>query len=47
MNIYQVEKTGKVDIIRNKEKTTLTLITCSGDNEQLVVICELVDKKLI
>ena len=30
---------------RNNNKTTLTLITCSGDTEQLVVICELVDKK--
>ena len=45
MNIYQVEKTGKVDIIRNKEKTTLTLITCSGRNKQLVVISELINMR--
>jgi sortase A len=44
INTYKVEKTGTVKIVRNKNKTTLTLITCSGDNEQLVVICELVEK---
>ena len=45
INTYKVEKTGTVKVIRNNNKNTLTLITCSGDNEQLVVICELVDKK--
>ena len=45
INTYKVEKTGTVKVIRNNNKTTLTLITCSGDTEQLVVICELVDKK--
>lgn len=45
INTYKVEKTGTVKVIRNNNKTTLTLITCSGDNEQLVVICEIVDKK--
>ena len=47
INTYKVEKTGTVKVIRNNNKNTLTLITCSGDNEQLVVICELADKKLI
>lgn len=45
INTYKVNKTGTVKVIRNNNKTTLTLITCSGDTEQLVVICELVDKK--
>ena len=45
INTYKVEKTGTVKVIRNNNKTTLTLITCSGDNEQLVVIGELIDKK--
>ncbi len=44
INSYKVDKTGKVDIVRNSEKTTLTLITCSGNDKQLVVVCELVDK---
>lgn len=35
---YTVPKTGEVAIKRNREKTTITLITCYGDNEQLVVI---------
>lgn len=44
INTYKVDKTGKINIIRNKEKTTLTLITCSGEDKQLVVVCELVNK---
>lgn len=35
---YDVVKTGKVSIKRNKNKNTITLITCKGENEQLVVI---------
>ena len=43
-NIYDVEKTGKVTIKRNKDKTTLTLITCKDNtNKQLIVISELID----
>ena len=45
INTYKVNKTGTVKVIRNNNKTTLTLITCSGDTEQLVVICELVEKR--
>lgn len=44
VNMYDIEKTGTANIIRNKEKTTLTLITCrSNTNKQIVVICELVE----
>ena len=43
-NTYKVKKSGKVNIVRNKEKTTLTLITCSGNEEQLIVVCELIKK---
>lgn len=44
VNIYDIEKTGTANIIRNKEKTTLTLITCRHNtNKQIVVICELVE----
>ncbi|MBR4177800.1 MAG: sortase [Bacilli bacterium] len=43
VNIYDIEKTGTANIVRNKEKTTLTLITCRHNtNKQIVVICELV-----
>lgn len=39
---YIVEKTGLVDIIRDENKTILTLITCvRNTNKQLVLICEL------
>ena len=45
VNHYDVEKTGKVNIVRNAEKTTLTLITCRHNtNKQIVYICELVEK---
>lgn len=45
INSYEVEKTGEINIVRNGEKTTLTLITCKGNDKQLVIICELVNKK--
>ena len=42
VHYYTVEKTGLVDIIRNENKNTLTLITCvENTNKQLVVISEL------
>ena len=44
INTYKVEKTGTVKVIRNNNKNTLTLITCSGDNEQLVVVAELINR---
>lgn len=45
INSYEVEKTGEINIVRNGEKSTLTLITCKGNDKQLVIICELVNKK--
>ena len=44
VNIYTVPKTGKVAIYRNYNKTTLTLITCTknDDTTQTVYIAELV-----
>lgn len=35
---YEVLKTGKVSIKRDKNQNTLTLITCKGIDKQLVVI---------
>jgi LPXTG-site transpeptidase (sortase) family protein len=44
VNIYNVDKNGKVPIYRNYDKTTLTLITCTKDDstKQTVYIAELV-----
>ena len=44
VNVYDVAKTGKVKIVRNYAKTTLTLITCTRNNDkaQTVYILELV-----
>ena len=44
VNIYDVEKTGTVKIQRNYDKTTLTLITCTknDDTKQTIYIAELV-----
>lgn len=43
VNSYKVEKNGKVAIKRNKDKTTLTLITCTNGSkhQQTVYIFEL------
>ena len=42
VDIYDIEKTGKAEIIRNKNKNTLTLITCRHNTKkQIVIICEL------
>lgn len=43
-NIYNVDKNGSVTIVRNYNKTTLTLITCTKDDDfhQTVYILELV-----
>ena len=44
VNSYEIEKNGYAHIVRNAEKSTLTLITCKHNtNKQIVVICELVD----
>ena len=44
VNIYNVEKTGQVEIRRDPKKDTLTLITCThnSDHEQTVYIFELI-----
>lgn len=41
-NKYEIEKTGTAKIIRNNNKTTITLITCKyKTNKQIVVIADL------
>ena len=46
VNIYDIDKTGKAQIIRNKNTNTLTLVTCRHNtNRQIVVICELTNTK--
>ena len=43
VNIYDIEKNGKAQIIRNKNVSTLTLVTCRHNtNKQMIVICEFV-----
>lgn len=43
VNFYDIEKTGEAHIVRNAEKTTLTLITCiARTNKQIIYICELI-----
>ena len=37
-NIYYVEKTGTVQIKRNTKKTTMTLITCTKNNDKLQTV---------
>ena len=45
VNIYDIEKTGTANIIRNREKNTLTLVTCrQNTNKQIIVISELVER---
>ena len=42
VDIYLIDKTGTAEIIRDKNKTTLTLITCKHNtNKQIIVIAEL------
>ena len=41
VNSYVVEKTGEIEIIRDINKNTLTLISCYVNNKQLIIICEL------
>ena len=46
-NIYNVAKTGVVEVKRDPNKTVLTLITCThgSDTEQTVYIFELINKE--
>ena len=43
VNIYNVPKVGNVQIVRNFDRTTLTLVTCTKDNDtmQTVYIAEM------
>lgn len=42
VDIYEIEKTGIAEIIKNQNATTLTLITCKHNtNKQIVIIAEL------
>ncbi len=42
VDIYEIEKTGVAEIIKNQNATTLTLITCKHNtNKQIVIIAEL------
>ena len=47
VDIYDVEKTGMVEIKRDTSKNTLTMITCTHDSDtkQTVYILELFDKQ--
>ena len=44
VNIYEVKKNGAIEIIRDNNKNTLTMITCDKDNydKQIVYISELI-----
>lgn len=43
---YEINKSGEVNIIRNRLESTLTLITCKHNtNKQIVVICNLKSEK--
>lgn len=47
VNIYKQPKVGRVAIYRNYDKTTLTLITCTNNDDytQTIYIAELIDVK--
>lgn len=45
-NIYDIEKTGKAEVMSDKESTIITLITCiPNTNRQLVVMGNLISKE--
>ena len=46
-NIYKVDKTGKVEIKRNKNNKTLTLITCTKNDKltQTIYIADLINEE--
>jgi LPXTG-site transpeptidase (sortase) family protein len=42
VDIYEIDKTGDAEIIRDENKNTLTLITCKHNTKkQIVIICEM------
>lgn len=43
VDTYLIDKTGTAEIIRNKNKSTLTLITCKHNtNKQIIIIAEMI-----
>lgn len=43
VNIYDIEKTGKAEIVKEKNTSTLTLITCRHNtNKQIIIILNLI-----
>jgi LPXTG-site transpeptidase (sortase) family protein len=47
VKIYEEDKDGTIQIKRNQQKTTLTMITCSQTNKtkQIVIMSELINKE--
>ncbi len=45
-NIYKVDKTGYINLDKEDNQTTITLITCTGSNEQLVIIGNLIKEEV-
>lgn len=45
VKIYKEEKDGTIQIKRDQQKTTLTLITCVDKDKQIVIISELISKE--
>lgn len=44
VNSYEIDKTGKANIIRNANKTTMTLVTCKHNTEkQIIFIFEIME----
>ncbi|MBO5376227.1 MAG: sortase [Bacilli bacterium] len=44
VNSYEIDKTGKANIVRNANKTTMTLVTCKHNTEkQIIFIFELME----
>lgn len=44
VNFYEIDKTGKANIIRNLNKTTMTLVTCKHNTEkQIIFIFEIME----
>ncbi len=43
-DIYEVIKSGRLALESNKDKKTLTLVTCKGNDKQLVIISTLISE---
>ncbi len=46
-DIYDIKKNGTLALESNKDKKTLTLVTCKGSNKQLVIISTLIKEEVI